>query len=77
MQTIVVDDIGICQSVTWLCCAKSAEPINGPVWSEDSVPKNIVLNGGPNSHSEGGRFDAAIAKLLWPLVYKYASTPPK
>jgi len=32
-------------------------------------PRNTVLDGGPDPPTAmGGEFDAAIAKLLWPLV---------
>jgi len=43
-----------------------------PVWcgdSESGDPRNAVLDGGPHPpRRRGGGFDAAFAKLLWPLV---------
>jgi len=68
--------VSVCQSVclsrgsTRLHCAKMAEQIkilfmvNTP-----GGPSNIVLDGGPDTTSaRRGGFDAAFAKLLWPLV---------
>jgi len=42
-----------------------------PVWGEDSWHRlNVVIDGGPHSSQRGRRrFDAAFAKLLWPLVF--------
>jgi len=74
IQTTATDD-HVCQSVclsrdfTWLRCAKTAER---PVCGEDSWgPRNIVLDGGPDpptARGGGSAFDAAFAKLLWPLT---------
>jgi len=67
MRTISIDDFGVCLSVclshgfTQLCCANTAERIG--------APRNSVLEGGgpnpPTTREE--KFDAAFAKLLWPL----------
>jgi len=38
-------------------------------WTTPGGLSNIVLDGGPDpSTARGGGFDAAFAKLLWPLV---------
>jgi len=70
MRTIAIDDPGVCQSVTRAGCAKTAERIDvlfGVKTHGD--PKNIALHGGAHLLTVKGRgFDAAFAKLLWPLV---------
>jgi len=75
MRSIATDDPGICLSVTHsvghadgLC--KNGRTDQAPVWGGDACdPRNIVLDGGPcPSAARGSVFDAAFAKLLWPLV---------
>jgi len=55
-----------------LPCAKTAERIE-VLFAVKTLggPRNVGLDGGPDPNSEGGRgstFNAAFAKLLWPLV---------
>jgi len=82
MQTIVTDVYGVCQSVslslsrgsTRLHCAKTAEQIK-MLFGVNTFegPRNIVLDGGPDPPQRGG-FDAAFAKILWPLVQESRCT---
>jgi len=74
MQTVVIDVSGVCEflslSVTQLYVTAVQTWLNGSryilFWVENLGDlNNIVLNGGPYfSHG----FDAAFAKVLWPLV---------
>jgi len=75
--------MSVCQSVrqsaclsllrgsTRLRCAKTTKQIK-ILFGVNTIgghKKHIVLDGGPDTPpSEGERFDAAFAKLLWPLV---------
>jgi len=77
MQTIVTDVRRVCPSVclsrdsTRLRCAKTAEQIKilFVVKTLGGPRNNIVLDGSHDSPTaRGGGFDAAFAKLLWPLV---------
>jgi len=54
-----------------LCPAKTAERFDILfVVDTSGGPRNVILNGVPMSPRRGGSdgFDAAFAKLLWPLV---------
>jgi len=65
MQTIAIDDPGVCQPVCRAdeLCSKTAERIDVLCGAEiTEEPGNIVLDGGSPSG------DAAFAKLHWPLV---------
>jgi len=61
-----IPGVSVCQSVTRLRCAKTAERIQVLLRMETlGDPRNIILDGSPDfSHG----FNAAIANLLWPLV---------
>jgi len=65
MQTIVIDDLGICPSVIQAGYAKMAGQIDVlfGLGTQETLYKMGVLI----STQRG--FDAAFAKLLWPLVY--------
>jgi len=48
MRTISVDDLGVCQSVTRLCRANTAERIEVLLGVETWDPRNIVLDRSPD-----------------------------
>jgi len=70
--------LSVCSSVCLSCgstrlhCAKTAEEIKMPFgMNTPRYLRNIVLDGGPDPPTaRGGVFEAAFAKLLWPLSYK-------
>jgi len=75
MRPITTDDpvmLYVYQSVTWLRCAKTAKRTKvrfGMETLRDAM--HIVVDGGsdsPTARRRGRRFDAAVVKLLWPLV---------
>jgi len=67
MQTIAINDPGrLSVSVTRLHCANTAERIEVLLGAEPSGhPRNMLSDTSPDFSD---RFDAAFAKLLWPLV---------
>jgi len=71
METIVTDDLGVSLSVSHAAqLAKMAVRVKMLFGvNTRGGPRNIVLDGGSKPPQQvGGGFDAAFAKLLWPLV---------
>jgi len=64
-------NLSVCLSrgSTRLNCAKTAEGIK-VLFGVNTLrgQRNIALDGGPDPPQRGGVFNAAFAKLLWPLV---------
>jgi len=73
MRTIAIDDPGVCQSVCYvgeLC--KTTERIDilfGVETPRD--PRNIVLDGGPNPHSESEGVRCGLCQITVATCYPH------